>query len=114
MRSVRFTSTAVSQLARYIQLYRDAYWELFRDTGIWSEDSIRAQYENLANALFDQILHAIKRRLSVKIVLGRKSAGLKQEIILYVSHRVVIVHYTENKNERIVELIHIKRKPILF
>jgi len=113
---VRFSETAVEEIAAYVDAYRRGYRELFSDTGIWSEKAIIEQYELAAQSLFDSLFLSIKQLLSPETVLGRSVSGQRMECHFYLGDRLIIISYTENtkKNERTVELININRKSILF
>lgn len=113
---LRFKSQALSELKSFIRHYEEAFYELYRDTGIWSENLIIQTYEENAKKLYLQILHEIESKLSKKKVLGYKFIGLWQELNFYVDNRLVIIYYSQDfKNQiRFIESISIDRKPIIF
>lgn len=116
MLKVRFKSQALSELKSFIRNYEEAFYELYKDTGIWSEDLIIQIYKESARKLYLQILQEIENKLGKKQVLGCKSLGSWQEFYFYVGNRLIIIYYSQNlKNKtRIIESIAIDRKPIIF
>ena len=116
MIKLRFKSQALSELKSFIRHYEEAFYELYRDTGIWSEDLIIQTYQESARKLYLQILQEIENKLGKRQVLGRKSFGLWQELDFYVGNRLIIVYYSQDlKNKaRLIESIAIDRKPIIF
>lgn len=116
MLEVRFTALAMSQITHYIQLYRDGYWQLYSDTGIWSEKVIRSQYEETAEKLFIDIVNTIQKTLGPQAILGRKPLSHISEICFYVSARLITVNFSDDRGtkQRIVESVSISRKNILF
>ena len=116
MIKLRFKSQALSELKSFIRHYEEAFYELYRDTGIWSENLILQTYQESAQKLYLQILQEIENKLGKKQVLGNKSLGLWQELNFYIGNRLVIVYYSQDlKNKvRFIESISIDRKPIIF
>ena len=116
MLKLRFKSQALSGLKSFIRNYEEAFYELYKDTGIWSEDLIIQIYEENARKLYLQILQEIENKLDKKQVLGHKSLGSWQELNFYVGNRLIIVYYSQDlKNKaRLIESIAIDRKPIIF
>lgn len=116
MLKLRFKPQSLSELKSFIRNYEEAFYELYKDTGIWSENLIIQTYLESARKLYLQILQEIENRLGKKQVLGRKSLGLWQELNFYVGNRLIIVYYSQDvKNKvRFVESIAIDRKPIIF
>lgn len=114
--NLKFKLQALSELKSFIRNYEEAFYELYRDTGIWSEDLIIQTYEENAKKLYLQILQEIESKLGKKKVLGYKPIGLWQELNFYVDNRLVIVYYSQDlKNKtRLIESISIDRKPIIF
>ncbi len=62
-----FTSESLYILDEYIENYQDYFLGQFSDTGIWSEFTIRQNYEQEAITLYDElynhILSSMKREL---------------------------------------------------
>lgn len=116
MLKLRFRSRALSELESFIRNYEEAFYELYKDTGIWSEDLIIQTYRESAKKLYSQILQETENRLGTKQVLGNKSFGLWQELDFYVGSRLIIVYYSQDlKNKfRLIESIAVDRKPIIF
>ena len=116
MMKLRFRSQALSELKSFIRNYEEAFYELYRDTGIWSEDLIIQIYQENARKLYLQILQEIEDKLGKKKVLGHKSLELWQELDFYVGNRLIFVYYSQDfKNKiRFIESISIDRKPIVF
>jgi hypothetical protein len=111
-----FKSQALSELKSFIRNYEEAFYELYKDTGIWSEDLIIQTYQESARNLYLQILQEIENKLGKNQVLGPKYLGLWRELTFYVGNRLIIVYYSQDlKNKaRLVESIAIDRKPIIF
>lgn len=116
MIKLRFKPQALSELKSFIRHYEEAFYELYKDTGIWSEDWIILSYRESARKLYLQILEEIENRLNKKQVLGRKPFGIWQELDFYVDNRLIIVSYSQDLKgkTRFVESIAIDRKPIIF
>lgn len=116
MLKLRFKSQALSELQSFIRNYEEAFYELYKDTGIWSEDLIIQTYQESARKLYLQILQEIENKLGKKKVLGYKSLGSWHELDFYVGNRLVIAYYSQDfKNKvRIIESISVDRKPIIF
>ena len=93
MKKLRFKAQALSQLESFIRHYEEAFYELYRDTGIWSEDLILQTYQESARKLYLQILEKIENKLGKNKVLGNKSSGLWQELSFYVGDRLIIIYY---------------------
>jgi hypothetical protein len=101
-----------SPIDLYILHYEDSFVELFRDSGLWNEEMILAGYRDSASKLFQSLYGTVEERLSGTRVLGRQKAGKRlQRLVITIGDRVVILHYSENKKERIrcVETISIHR-----
>lgn len=114
---LRFSEQALGELLRFIRYYEEAFFELYRDSGIWSEDSIIQTYRESAQKLYLTILQEIEQRLRLVMVLGRKVSREQWcELSFYVGTRLVIVHYLDDakRNVRFVQSISIDRKPIIF
>ena len=116
MIKLRFKPQALSELKSFIRHYEEAFYELYRDTGIWSEDLILQTYQESARKLYLQILQEIENKLGKKQVLGNKSLGLWQELNFFIGDRLIIIYYSQNLKDkvRLIESIAIDRKPIIF
>ena len=109
---VRFAAGAWLAIDLYILHYEDSFVELFRDSGLWNEEMIIAGYRDSASRLFENLYGTIEERLSGRSVLGRQRAGKNlQRLILTIEDRVVVLHYSEDKKEKVryVETISIHR-----
>lgn len=111
-----FEEQAVSELKNFIRHYEEAFFELYRDSGVWNEGLIIESYRESAKKLYTAVLREIENRLAHQKVLGRKTAGEWRELLFHVGERLVIVRYSENlkQNVRWIESITIDRKPIIF
>ena len=114
MIKIKFKQQALAQLKSFIRHYEEAFYEPYKDSGIWNEDLIISGYKESAKKLYLEILREIERKLSGRRVLGRKTLGLWFELNFYVGDRLVIVHYSQSSATRFIELISIDRKPIIF
>ena len=116
MIKLRFKSRALSELKSFIRNYEEAFYELYSDTGIWSENLIIQTYQESARKLYLQILQEIENKLGKKKVLGSKSFSLWQELNFYIGNRLVIVYYSQDlkMKVRLIESIAIDRNPIIF
>ena len=65
---LKFKLQALSELKSFIRNYEEAFYELYRDTGIWSENLIIQTYQENARKLYLQILHEIESKLGAKQV----------------------------------------------
>ncbi len=116
MLKLRFRSRALLELKSFVRHYEEAFYELYKDTGIWSEELIIQTYQESAKNLYSQILEEIENKLGRKRVLGYKTLGIISELDFCVGDRLVIVYYSDDpKNKtRLIESISIDRKPIIF
>ncbi len=94
----------------------EAFFELYRDSGLATEAQIIESYRQSAKKLSEQIFIEIEKHLSEKTVLGRKESNKWHELTFYVWGRLITVYYTthDKSASRIVETIGIERKPIIF
>ena len=111
-----FEEQAVSELQNFIRHYEEAFFELYRDSGVWNEELIIQNYRESASKLYNTVLQGIENRLSRKKVLGRKTAEHWKELAFHVGERLIIVRYSEDlrRKARWIESIVIDRKPIIF
>jgi len=116
MLNVAFTQRAIMEIDAFIHSYEEAFFSLYRDSGLLAEDPIVEIYHNTALELQRNIMFGIRERLRVRKVLGRKVFGEYCQVLLHVGDRLVIVDYTENlkNNLRRVLTVSIDRKPIIF
>ncbi len=111
-----FSAQALADLQRFIRYYEEAFFELYRDSGVWNEELIIQSYRESAQKLYLTVLHEIAQRLAPRKVLGRRSLLHVNELCFYIGERLVIVEYTNDPahNIRLIESIAIDRKPIIF
>lgn len=116
MIKLRFEPQALSQLQLFIRHYEQAFYELYRDSGLWNEDLIIESYRQSARKIYLSILQQIEIRLGKAKILGRKPGDHLSELDFFVDNRLVVVHYYEGKNKktRFIQSIAIDRKPIIF
>lgn len=116
MLELKFKSQALSELKSFISNYEESFYELYRDTGIWSEDLIIQIYQESARKLYFQILQEIENKLGKKQVMGQKVFSFWRELDFHVGNRLIIVYYSQDlKNKiRFIKSISIDRKPIIF
>lgn len=74
MKTVRFRDSAVAGVDAYIYGYADYFFDLFTNTGIFSEATIRESYVREAKSRRDDLFEKIVERLSGTSVLGRTSS----------------------------------------
>jgi len=113
---IRFTEKAIIDIEVFIRNYEQSFLQLYGDTGIWSEHTIKDMYIKSADTLREKIMDGIIARLDQKKVLGRKEQEFMVEIDFYVGSRLIIVLFSDNhdNNIRQVESVFIDRKPIIF
>ena len=111
-----FRDSALADLRSFVQHYENAFFELYRDSGIWSEEAILENLRHSVSKLFDDIFRQIEAQLTRSRVLGRKELRHGwHELCFHVGTRLVIVYYSEEgKGTRWVESVSIDRKPIIF
>lgn len=116
MPKVYYSETAISTIKGFIRAYEEAFFELYRDSGLATERAIIENYRLSARKLSEQIFLEVEGHLSKKQVLGRKERMEWHELTFYVGSRLITVYYTtDNVGEsRMVETIGIERKPIIF
>ncbi len=114
---LQFRLSAIAALNAHAAHYAEAFAELYEDSGLWNEGMIIDGYRNNAKQIRDDILTGITTRLAVRRVLGRRAVvDSWHEVVFHVDTRLVVIHYSEDKQESIrwVESISIGRKPIIF
>ncbi|MEK7664348.1 MAG: hypothetical protein AAB340_02860 [Patescibacteria group bacterium] len=113
---VKFKERAIVDLQIFVRNYENSFLELYKDSGIWSEDEIKNIYIKSAEELYRKIRDGIVKRLKDEKVLGRKENSLMKEVSFFVGNRLIIVLFSDDKkaNIRWVESIFIDRKPIIF
>ena len=112
-----FREAAKAQIAVFVWHHEEGFFELYRDTGLWSEEMIVESVRANGRKLFDDLYNGIESRLCRDPVLGRKKLKKKWlELDFYVGSRLIIVHYSEDRRENIrwIESISIDKKPIIF
>ncbi|HEY4521092.1 MAG TPA: hypothetical protein VJL57_01695 [Candidatus Paceibacterota bacterium] len=116
MIKLQFEEQALRNLEGFVRHYEEAFVELYRDSGLWSEDLIVQGYRDSAKTLHADIVAEIERRLVRQKILGRKAVGSSNELFFHVGARLIIVHYSEESKKRIrvIESISIDRRPIIF
>ncbi len=115
MPRVYFSESAISSIKGFIRAYEEAFFELYRDGGLADERLIVENYRLSAKQISTQIFIEIEMHLGSKKVFGRKEHTQWQELTFYVGSRLITVYYTDNEdNSRLVEVIGIERKPIIF
>ncbi len=71
MKTILFQNNSIESIDHYINQYEAYFFNLFTDTGIFSEANIRENYvreaKNRRNDIFDRIV----QRLSPNSILGR-------------------------------------------
>ena len=114
---LRFREAAVADISRFVAGYVEGFFELYSDTGIWSEEIILQCIRSNGKKLFYDLYDAIELRLAARHILGRKEQKRGwQESRFHVGTRLVIVSFLEDRKTGIrwVESISIDRKPIIF
>ena len=114
---LRFKESALADVNSFVFHYEEAFLELYRDSGLWSEEIILESVRGNAKRLFAEIYDAIEKYLGLYRVLGRKrTRDGRYELSFQVGSRLVIVYYSEDRRGgvRWVESISIDRKPIIF
>lgn len=115
MPEVYFSDSAISAITGFIRAYEEAFFELYRDSGLLNERQIVNNYRLSAKLLSEEIFFEIERHLGDRRVLGRKENERWQELTFYVKSRLITVYYTDGDDDRrLVEMIGIERKPIIF
>lgn len=116
MLEIRFSELALAEMKRFIQLYEEGFFILYKDSGIWAVDAIIEQYRQSAKQLNDKIFSEIEHKLKNKKVLGRKETNQWQELTFYVGDRLIVIYFTDDTRNSIrwVESVGIDRKPIIF
>lgn len=116
MLKVYYSESAISTVKGFIRAYEEAFFELYRDSGLVTERVIIENYRLSARKLSEQIFFEIEKHLSTTQVLGRKEHQQWYELTFYVGGRLITVYYTTDDAAglRTVETIGIERKPIIF
>lgn len=116
MLKVVFSELAQLSIKEFVSFYKEAYFELYKDSGIWSEDLIVNQYIQSAMVQSAKIIDDIHDKLSIKSVLGRKKHEIYFEVNFYCNDRLIVVYYRDDikLKTRFVEFIGINNKPIIF
>ena len=114
---LRFKESALADVCSFVFHYEEAFLELYRDTGLWNEETILESVRGNAKQLFVDVYDAVAKHLEHHLVLGRKrTRGGWHELSFHVGNRLIIVYYSEDRKVDIrwVESISIDRKPIIF
>jgi len=116
MLEIRFSELAIAEMKRFIQLYEEGFFILYKDSGIWAVDAIIDNYRQSAKRINEKIFSEIEYKLKNKKVLGRKENNKWNELSFYVDERLIMVYFSEDKKNKIrwIESIGIDRKPIIF
>ena len=115
MPNLYYSEPAIAAIKSFIRAYEEAFFELYRDSGLSTESEIINNYRLSAAKISDQIFSAIDHHLSNKKVLGRKEIGKWQELTFYVGSRLITIYYSDQPAKtRVVEMIGVERKPIIF
>lgn len=116
MPKVYYSEAAISTITGFIRSYEEAFFELYRESGLVTEQIIIENYRLAAKKLSDHLFLEIERHLSKKRVLGRKEHGQWNELTFYIGSRLITAYYTTDSQDgsRMVETIGIERKPIIF
>lgn len=116
MLKIFYSESAISTVKGFIRAYEEAFFELYRDSGLITEQAIIDYYRLSAKKLSEQIFSEIERHLNTQQVLGRKEHEKWHELTFYVGGRLITVYYTTDdiNGWRTVEMIGIERKPIIF
>ncbi|KKW32642.1 MAG: hypothetical protein UY76_C0021G0013 [Candidatus Uhrbacteria bacterium GW2011_GWA2_52_8d] len=117
MFKIYYSESAISTIKGFIRAYEEAFFELYRDSGLVTEQKIIKNYRLSARKLNEQIFLEIEKHLGVKRVLGRKERGQwHHELAFYVGSRLITVFYTtdDEDSSKTIESIGIERKPIIF
>ena len=115
MPKVEFSESAISAIKGFVRAYEEAFFELYCDSGLVTENIIIDNYRRSAKRISDQIFLEIEKQLGGKKVLGRKENKKWNELTFYVGSRLITVYYSEDAEDiRLVEVIGIERKPIIF
>ena len=69
MFSVHINTKARFNIKRFINSYRHIFLDLYSDTGIYHEDKIRKQYQEISKNLFEKIYITINDTLKNQLVL---------------------------------------------
>lgn len=116
MLKVYYSESAISTVKGFIRAFEEAFFDLYRDSGLVTERVIIENYRLSARKLSEQIFLEVERHLSAEQVLGRKEHQQWHELTFYISTRLITVYYTTDAvgGFRTVETIGIERKPIIF
>lgn len=111
---VFFSEKATESVVIFFDLYRDLYFQLYDDTGLWpAEDYIKNQYLESSIQMRDWVYEEIEKILSHDAVLWYVPWDSSSDIRLvtksYWSYRL-FVEYREVATYRIIENVRIYRK----
>ncbi len=71
MKTILFHERSIQTIDTYIDRYEAYFFDLFTDTGLFNEETIRENYMKEARNRRDDIFERIIARFSPEIVLGR-------------------------------------------
>lgn len=116
MLEIYYSDAALATITGFIRAYEEAFFELYRDSGLVTEQEIIENYRLSAHKLSEQIFFEIETHLVTKQVLGRKERRPWHEFTFYVRGRLITIYFTTDDlhGSRTVETIGIERKPIIF
>ncbi len=70
---LRFRECAVADIARFVSSYVEGFFELYSDTGVWSEDVILQGVHSNGKKLFRDVYDAVDLQLSRRRVCSRSA-----------------------------------------
>jgi len=65
MKQVVFTETSLESIKNYIIQIKLYYFELYSNTGIWSESFILDEYDKKTDMLFESIIDSLSEKMKI-------------------------------------------------
>ncbi len=96
MRNIYFSQKVYERVDSYIYNYRQYFFDLYSDTGIWSEANILNYYSDAALLRRQEILELIKNRLQDEPVLWNSG---QQTVKILWKKRILLVSWEDEDNE---------------
>lgn len=108
MRQVYFSHSVYEVIDAYILQYATYFYQLYSDTGIWSEDQILAYYDQAATLRRDEIIDALYDTLLPEIIIGH--SGQNTVKIMWRSKMLIVGWEERDMMTRIATSLEILKR----
>ncbi len=99
MKIILFQDNCLETIDRYIDKYEEYFFNLFTNTGIFNEETIRENYVREAKNRRNSIIDLIIKTLSTDLVFGRT---LDNTIFISWKSKILFIAWEDRWNKRIL------------